>query len=119
MASPAQRSVSFGPVSKGGSATRVVPVVNRGRTSATLSLAPSADMLKRCCVEVLPAGEVTLKPRESIDVTFVYKPQVRVRACVFVWGGGACTIGAGRGGEVGRARLSQGGKGWGEGGTRG
>ncbi|PNH08880.1 Hydrocephalus-inducing protein [Tetrabaena socialis] len=81
VANPAQRAVNFGPVSAGGSATRVVSVVNRGRTPATLSLAPSAQLLARCSLDVIPAPgtELVLRPRESADLTFFFRPPARMR----------------------------------------
>ncbi len=81
VANPAQRTVNFGPVSAGATATRVVPLVNRGRTTATFSLAPSAEMLARCGVDTIPAptAEVVLRPRESADLTLFFRPQGRMR----------------------------------------
>ncbi|KXZ49496.1 hypothetical protein GPECTOR_21g722 [Gonium pectorale] len=81
VANPAHRAINFGPVSQGGSTTRVVPVINRGRTPATLCLAPSLDLLARCSVEVIPtpSTEILLRPRESTDLTFFFKPTARMR----------------------------------------
>lgn len=47
LVNPLQHTVQFGPVTRGTSSTRVVALVNRGRTAVTLSAAPSAEMLKR------------------------------------------------------------------------
>ncbi|KAG2489301.1 hypothetical protein HYH03_012133 [Edaphochlamys debaryana] len=81
VANPALRTVNFGPVAAGNSTTRVVAVINRGRVTATLSLAPSVEMLSRCCVDVIPSAnaEVLLRPRESADLTFFFRPTGRMR----------------------------------------
>lgn len=55
-------------------------VINRGRTTATIIATPSADMLRRCSVEMMPAGEITLRPKETADITFFYRPKDRMRA---------------------------------------
>lgn len=77
---PMQRVVNFGAVPRGQSVTRVTGIVNRGRVAATLSLSPSGAMLSRLGLEVLPASEVVLQPRESLDFTFFYRPPERTKA---------------------------------------
>lgn len=70
---PAQRTVHFGAVPRGQSATRTVSIVNRGRVAATLSLKPAQSLLARLGVEALPATDVVVRPRETLDITFFYK----------------------------------------------
>lgn len=72
-ANPTQRTVAFGAVPRGQGVSRIVPLVNRGRVAATLSLGPSAAMLSRLGIEVLPAADVVLRPREALDLTFFYR----------------------------------------------
>ena len=48
-------------------------VVNRGKTTVSFSAAPSLPMLERYNINVLPASEVLLRPRESADLTFFFK----------------------------------------------
>ena len=48
-------------------------IVNRGHTTVSFSALPSLEMLQRCSIDVLPAAEVLLRPRESTDLTFFYK----------------------------------------------
>lgn len=81
VANPAHRAVNFGPVGNCGSSTRVVPIINRGRTTASLSLAPSAELLARCAIDVIPAptSDIVLRPRESADLTFFFRPTDRMR----------------------------------------
>lgn len=73
VANPAQRTINFGAVNRGQSTTRAVQIVNRGRCNATLSLTPSITMLQRYNIDVLPAAEVLLRPRESADYTFFFR----------------------------------------------
>lgn len=81
VANPAHRAINFGPVAQGSSSTRVISVINRGRTTAILNLTPSADLLARCGINVIPAlsTEVLLRPRENIDLTFFFRPSTRMR----------------------------------------
>ncbi|EFJ42226.1 hypothetical protein VOLCADRAFT_67248 [Volvox carteri f. nagariensis] len=81
VANPAHRAINFGPVAASGSATRVVPVTNRGRTTVTLNLGPSAELLARCAIDVIPGSttDVLLRPRETTDLTFFFRPTARMR----------------------------------------
>ena len=50
-----------------------IQIVNRGRTTVSFSALPSLAMLQRYNIDVLPASEVLLRPRESADLTFFFK----------------------------------------------
>ncbi|KAK9824158.1 hypothetical protein WJX72_008157 [[Myrmecia] bisecta] len=80
LANPAQRLLSFGSVSRGATASRVLQVINRGRIPTALSFAPSLAMLQQHGIEVAVKGDVLLKPRATADITFVFKPAGRMRA---------------------------------------
>ena len=51
----------------------LLQVVNRGRTTVSFTALPSLEALQRCNIDLLPAAEVLLRPRESADLTFYYK----------------------------------------------
>ena len=48
-------------------------IVNRGRTTVSFSASPSLAMLQQYGINVLPAADVLLRPRESADLTFFFK----------------------------------------------
>lgn len=73
VADPSKRTVNFGGVARAQSSTRVVQVINRGRVPVTFSSAPSRAVLERYNIDVLPAGEVLLRPRETVDLTFFFR----------------------------------------------
>lgn len=66
-------------VPKGQSSTRSVSIINRGRCPVHLSLGRSAEMLQRRGIDVLPASPVLLRSRETVDLSFFYRPAERVR----------------------------------------
>eukprot|EP00798_Chlamydomonas_sp_ICE-L_P006741 gene6741-3411_t len=76
---PEQRKLAFGSVTRGG-ATRVVTVVNNGRTVVTFDPQPSMAALERRSIGLIPNRPVTLKPRDTADLTFNYRPGSRMRA---------------------------------------
>lgn len=73
LADPGQRTVAFGAVPKGQSSSRVLVLANRGKAAAAVSLAPSVDMFARLGLEVMPAGLVLLRPRETSEVTLYFR----------------------------------------------
>lgn len=77
---PAKRTAHFGGVQVGASASRAVSVVNRGKTAVTFDASPSRNLLQRLHIEMLPSRPVCLRPRESTDLTFFFKPPQRMRA---------------------------------------
>ncbi len=77
VADAAKRAVNFGGVQRGQGSTRMVQVVNRGKVALTFSAKPALEMLRRLNIDVLPAGDVLLRPHETADLTFFFKPQVR------------------------------------------
>ena len=48
-------------------------IVNRGRTTVSFSASPSLAMLQQYGINVLPAADELLRPRESADLTFFFK----------------------------------------------
>lgn len=78
LADAAQRTLSFGAVPRGHSASRQLAVVNRGRAPALLSLAPARELFERLGIEALPAAPVVLRPREQAAVTLFFR-------CVMPW----------------------------------
>jgi hypothetical protein len=73
LADPSQRTLSFGAVPRGQSASRQLALVNRGRAPALLSLGPARELLERLGIEALPAAPVVLRPREEASVTLFYR----------------------------------------------
>eukprot|EP00878_Enallax_costatus_P027844 GHUV01030012.1.p1 GENE.GHUV01030012.1~~GHUV01030012.1.p1 ORF type:complete len:171 (-),score=43.69 GHUV01030012.1:309-821(-) len=68
-----QRGVMFGAVPMGSSCSRALSLVNRGRAAAFVSFEPSAELLERLGIELVPAGGVQLRPRETADLTLWYR----------------------------------------------
>jgi hypothetical protein len=79
-ADQAQRGVHFGAVPCGSSSTRALALANRGRADTAVSFGPSAEMLQRLGIEVMPAGGVVLKPRQTAQLTLLYR-WVAIVAC--------------------------------------
>jgi hypothetical protein len=72
-AEQAQRGVLFGPVPCGSCCNRVLPLVNRGKAAAQVSFAPSAELLQQLGIEVIPAEGVLLKPKQTAELTLMYR----------------------------------------------
>lgn len=69
----AQRGVFFGAVPCGSCCNRVLPLVNKGRASAQVSFGPSAEVFKQLGIEIIPAEGVMLKPKQTAEVTLMYR----------------------------------------------
>ena len=48
-------------------------VCNRGKVACLVSFARAAQQLAQYAVEVNPAGDVTIPPRDVLDMTFIYR----------------------------------------------
>jgi hypothetical protein len=73
----AQRGVFFGAVPSGSCCNRILPLINKGRAAAHISFAPSAELLQQLGIEVIPAEGVLLKPRQTADLTLLYRCVMR------------------------------------------
>ncbi|CAD7699389.1 unnamed protein product [Ostreobium quekettii] len=71
---PSQKNVKLGAIEQHSSATKVVKIINRSKISATVSLLPSADRFRERGIDMLPAVDMFLRPRESGDVTLFFRP---------------------------------------------
>jgi hypothetical protein len=72
-AEQAQRGVLFGAVPCGCCCNRVLPLINRGRAAAQVSFGPSAELLQQLGIEVIPAEGVLLKPKQTAELTLMYR----------------------------------------------
>jgi hydrocephalus-inducing protein len=79
VANPAHKVFNLGAVARGQGATRVLPIVNKGRAPALVDLGPLAEALRAHHVELLPAAPFVMKPREVAEITFFHRPPKRVR----------------------------------------
>lgn len=48
-------------------------VANQSRATALLSFASAAVALRRVAVRVAPAGEVTLRPHDVLDISLTFR----------------------------------------------
>jgi hypothetical protein len=51
----------------------VLPLVNKGRAAAQVNFSPSAELLEQLCIEVMPAQGVLLKPKQTAELTLLYR----------------------------------------------
>lgn len=68
-----RRTLAFGAVPRGQAASRTVAIVNRGRAPVVLSLAQAAVMLASRGIEVVPAAQLVLKPRQEAAYNFMFR----------------------------------------------
>ena len=73
LADAGRRAVAFGAVPRGQVAARTLVVANRGRATATLSIAPAASLLAARGIAVAPAVPLVLKPREEASLNFLFR----------------------------------------------
>jgi hypothetical protein len=69
----AQRGVFFGAVPCGSCCNRVLPLINKGKAAAQINFAPSAELLQQLGIEVIPVEGLMLKPRQTADLTLLYR----------------------------------------------
>eukprot|EP00775_Hariotina_reticulata_P008964 gene8964-9139_t len=74
-----QRGIAFGAVPCGSSCSRTLSLVNRGRASAFVSFGPSTELFERLGIDIMPAGGVSLQPRETVEVNLWFRPRQRMR----------------------------------------
>lgn len=78
LANPSQYNFNLGAIGPLHSTTRVASLVNRSRVATRLSLTKSASCLQAFGIEILPRAELFLRPRESGDITFFFRPPGRL-----------------------------------------
>jgi hydrocephalus-inducing protein len=82
MANPGQRKIAFGVANVGSENRRSVPLVNRSKKAITVQLIDEGQhgsgALSDRCVGIYPTNEVTVQPRESLNVQVVFSPNKRV-----------------------------------------
>ena len=54
-------------------ADRPAQVINRSRATAVLSLASAAAALRRMAIFLTPAGDVALRPRDTMDISLSFR----------------------------------------------
>lgn len=69
----AHRGVFFGAVPCGSCCNRVLPLINRGRAAAHISFDISAELLARLGIDIIPSEGVLLKPKQTADLTLMYR----------------------------------------------
>lgn len=78
LAKPSQYNFNLGAIGPHHSTTRVVSLVNRSRVATRLSLNRSSSLLQAYGIEILPRAELFLRPKESGDITFFFRPPGRL-----------------------------------------
>jgi hydrocephalus-inducing protein len=67
-------------VSVGGTATRIIPIINRSAKSVKFTISPqNIDSFKKAFLTITPeAKEIILKPKETLPIEIKFKPKVRL-----------------------------------------
>lgn len=58
-------------------------VCNRSKVSCLVSFAQAAEQLAQYAVDISPAGDVTIPPRDVLDLTFFYRCVQCFRPCTW------------------------------------
>lgn len=69
----AQRGVFFGAVPCGSCCNRTLSLISKGKAAAQINFALSAELLQQLGIEVIPVEGVTLKPRQTAELTLLYR----------------------------------------------
>lgn len=77
LAKEEQASSDFGPVRVGQKATVTVPIVNRSKKTASVSLVNGMKKFEKFGVTAQPT-EFHLKPKEIMNIMFFFEPKFRV-----------------------------------------
>lgn len=75
-----QQTINFGGVKVGNNAVINVPIINRSKKAATISLARSTKALLPKFISFAPNTKVTIKPKESLNIAFTFEPKARIPA---------------------------------------
>ena len=70
--------LNFGPVKTGSKATLSVPIINRSKRAATITLSKSIKLLANRYVTFNPNTSVTIKPKEILNIDLAFEPKSRI-----------------------------------------
>jgi len=71
---------NFGSAKQGAAVARSVHLRNGSKVPTRLNMAPMAAVLERYNIEVVPAGELLIKPRETAQLAMYFRPATRTRS---------------------------------------
>lgn len=78
---PDHATTDLGIVSVGGSASRIVPVINRSSKSVKFKITPEnkdAFLKSALSISTPEDKEITLKPKETLPIEIKFKPKIRM-----------------------------------------
>ncbi len=73
-----QSTLSFGAVRIGSKHTITVPIINRSKKAATVNFSKCVKSLSKKFVSFVPNGQISMKPKESIDLEITFEPKSRI-----------------------------------------